>query len=66
MIKTIITAALDWLLALGMKIFSAFRAKKQDESKNSENRDNLEKAETDEEFQQSADDLAGRLGHRNQ
>lgn len=59
-----VKAVLDFIKNLILGIAKFYTEKAEDEQTNRENREQLERAETDEERQRANDALAGRLGRR--
>lgn len=63
LVKTI-TAIAKELVAGIQELIAAYVNKKRDEETNESNREDVENANTDEEFQDAADGLAGHLGRQ--
>ncbi|XGC82051.1 hypothetical protein ACES2L_06080 [Bdellovibrio bacteriovorus] len=60
--KFFIQLLIDFIKQGLIDLLSAYFGKKEDEKTNRDNRERLEEANTDEELQDSANDLAGHLG----
>lgn len=60
--KFLIEIIVKFLLDGFQALYSAYVGKKHDEAANEKNREELENANTDEELQDAANGLAGRLG----